>query len=1005
MALFSPAFSRRDTLRRRLVLFSLALTLALLALVGAGVRSQFESDRTVALGQLQAQRQTAQRQLTDYLSRVQFQLTELERLAGDFLEPDPRHATQVCAEFLQLHPEFINIAVVDRAGLLRFSILFPVTTPPQDFSQVPGLLEILQSRDYRIGNAVRGMITGRWGCVAAKPLARQPELILTAPIDLHILSRQFFFAPDSPGLIVSVADRNDTIMLSSLTPTTRIGQKRPSARLVTQRLAAGRSTGEFVDVNGVPRTYAAGLLPATDWVVVVALPTAEIYRDAWRNLWRTLGAVSLVLAFCVLFVWRFTHAISRPVTALAEAARRQASGQIEATAPETGPVEIAETARAFNHMVATHHRNKALLRESEHRYHTVIDQTGQMVYDIDLATGRITWFGAQAVQQTTGYSLSEFPVTDLAGGKGFIHPDDRAAAAERFEQCLATGEPYHVEYRFRQKDGSYRSVEDHGVFLPDQTGRPGRMLGRMSDLSASKRAQEVLRQVIDLVPHFIFAKDADGRFVLVNKAVAEARGATPEEMIGKTDADFSGVPEEARWFVAKDRIVLESGQPLHIPEEPYTDRTGRTRLLSTVKIPFRFTSDGPPTVLGVAVDITELKQAAEERQRIEKKLLETQKLESLGLLAGGIAHDFNNLLTGILGNAGLARHQAPADWPGLPVIAGIEKSALRAAELCQQMLAYSGKGHFRLQCVDLNELLRDTLPLLSLSVSKKARLHCRLAPSLPAIEVDVTQIRQVVMNLAINASEALGETPGTITLGTHRLRLDAGALAQAGLAGDLTPGEYVCLEVADDGEGMTPETQSLIFDPFFTTKFTGRGLGLAAVHGIVRGHQGGIQVTSERNRGSTFRIYLPAAAGVPGPLVAPASDSSAWRGSGRLLVIDDDASVRLVAAEIARQAGFIVDTAADGLAGLEAFQRQPEAYAAVLLDLTMPQLDGVETFRRLRQLKPGVRVVLMSGYNQSDAVNRFPGLALTGFLQKPFTVESLAAALRHAIEPSSATPG
>jgi signal transduction histidine kinase/CheY-like chemotaxis protein len=402
----------------------------------------------------------------------------------------------------------------------------------------------------------------------------------------------------------------------------------------------------------------------------------------------------------------------------------------------------------------------------------------------------------------------------------------------------------------------------------------------------------------------------------------------------------------------------------------------------------------PPRLRGLMVDITARKRAEADREAMEKKLLETQKLESLGVLAGGIAHDFNNLLTGILGHASLARLELPVGAPTGEALAQIEKAALRAADLCKQMLAYSGKGRFVVQSLDLNELVADTLELLQVSVSKKAALRTAFTRPLPAVSADATQLRQVVMNLVINASEALGDRTGTITVGTGRLQADAGYFATTQYSVALPPGDYVYLEVTDDGCGMSRETLARIFDPFFTTKFSGRGLGLAAVHGIIRGHQGAIKVYSEPGKGTAFRILLPATPGAAETLQRPAPAPALWRGEGIVLIIDDEPAVRQVLESMLELLGFTPESAADGALGVEKFGRDPARYAAVLLDLTMPQMDGEEAFRRLRQVRPDVKVLLMSGFNKQDAVHRFIGKGLAGFLQKPFEVSTFIAELR-----------
>lgn len=283
----------------------------------------------------------------------------------------------------------------------------------------------------------------------------------------------------------------------------------------------------------------------------------------------------------------------------------------------------------------------------------------------------------------------------------------------------------------------------------------------------------------------------------------------------------------------------------------------------------------------------------------------------------------------------------------------IEKTALRAAELCKQMLAYSGKGRFQLQRVDLARLVQDTTHLLQISISKKVVLKFNFAPGLPPIEADATQLRQIVMNLVINASEAIGDRSGIIALGTGLTRVDRQYLTTTYLAPELPEGDYVYLEISDNGCGMSPETKARIFDPFFTTKFTGRGLGLAAVLGIVRGHHGALKVYSEPGKGSSFKLIFPMAAGLPTYVADPLHSTQLWRGSGRILVVDDEETVRSVAARLLESLGFQVTLAEDGRAGVVAFQREPDQFRLVLMDLTMPHYDGLEAFSLMRRCAPG----------------------------------------------------
>jgi two-component system cell cycle sensor histidine kinase/response regulator CckA len=409
-----------------------------------------------------------------------------------------------------------------------------------------------------------------------------------------------------------------------------------------------------------------------------------------------------------------------------------------------------------------------------------------------------------------------------------------------------------------------------------------------------------------------------------------------------------------------------------------------------------YAADGKLTIFeGLAIDVTAQKQAEIERLALERKMLEGQKLESLGLLAGGIAHDFNNLLSSILGNANMTRLALPPGTPADAQLRAIETASLRAAELCRQMLAYAGKGRFIVEPTDLTALTEDLLPLLRISIARHATLDLRLDRDLPAVLADATQLRQIVMNLVLNAGDAIGDRGGEITLKTGRTRVTAEELAACVSGAGLPAGDYVFLEVRDTGCGMTAEVMAKIFDPFFTTKFAGRGLGLAAVLGIVRGHRGALHVASTPGVGSLFRLLLPPAPGatVPTKPAEPAT-SGRWKHAGHLLVIEDEENVRSIAVEILKTFGLTVTDAANGTEGVAVFRSNPARFDLILLDMLMPGLNGEQTLAALRAIKPEVRVLLMSGYSEGDVIRRLNGAGPLGFIAKPFTRDALERKLR-----------
>jgi PAS domain S-box-containing protein len=400
------------------------------------------------------------------------------------------------------------------------------------------------------------------------------------------------------------------------------------------------------------------------------------------------------------------------------------------------------------------------------------------------------------------------------------------------------------------------------------------------------------------------------------------------------------------------------------------------------------------------MDLVARKQAEDDRHQMELQLLHTQKLESLGILAGGIAHDFNNILAGIRGYADLVLTELAPATTIFQRVEEIRTATRRAADLTRQILTYAGKGPFRPEALDVSHVVGDMRRMLEVAVSKKATLDYDLAAELPATQADASQIRQVLMNLVANASEALGENAGRISITTRAVKSDADIKVDSVFGLRLPAGQYVALEVTDNGSGMEEASLRRIFDPFFTTKFAGRGLGLATVQGIVRSHHGAVLVSSRPGRGSTFCVLLPATEGVraPGPVTPAASaEHPARQGSGTVLVVDDEESVRKSTEAMLVCRGFDVLTAGDGEEALDMFRRNRERIVCVLLDLTMPKMSGAEVLAELRRMAPEVRVILTSGYPEEETMRRVAGQRVLGFVQKPSPIDEMIVRLQKSL--------
>ncbi|MBW2703670.1 MAG: response regulator [Deltaproteobacteria bacterium] len=518
----------------------------------------------------------------------------------------------------------------------------------------------------------------------------------------------------------------------------------------------------------------------------------------------------------------------------------------------------------------------------------------------------------------------------------------------------------------------------------------------------TERALQVSRDryqaLMEMSPDGIIASDLEGKINFVNRRTLDLLGfGVVEEMLSVYErVQDINIPEERSRLEEALRKVAESGAILRQECRVKTQDEHLLELEFSIAL-LRDEQGEPSGTICMARDISLRRRMESERRDLEAQVQHAQKLESLGLLAGGIAHDFNNLLSGVLGHASLARLDVSEDSPMAERLEKIEMAAKRAAKLTHEMLAYAGRGRFVIEDVDIEQLVNDMAELLQVSVSKKVQLTRSFEAGLPRVRGDTGQIQQVIMNLITNASEALGSTPGAIRLAAHRCRLEKDEVAHAGGREHVPSGKYICLEVEDEGEGMDEQTLSRMFEPFFSTKFTGRGLGLAAVQGIIRSHGGGISVDSRPGDGTRIRVYWPMAVH---SRVDEVESSNLGREAlarlipqGGVLVVDDESLVRDVVAGALRRFGFEVWTAVDGLDGLRVFEQHTDRIAVVVLDMTMPRMDGHEVFAALRSKRIDLPILLISGYHEDDALEALLKEPWTGFLPKPFVPDDLLNAL------------
>ena len=545
---------------------------------------------------------------------------------------------------------------------------------------------------------------------------------------------------------------------------------------------------------------------------------------------------------------------------------------------------------------------------------------------------------------------------------------DRTAEVESLNQGLED----RVEQRTHQLAAANQNLQTE-------------VLDRKAAEAELAKQRSFLRQVIDLNPNFIFAKDRDGRFTLVNQALADAFGTSVADLLGKTDNDLTPQTEEIDHFRNDDLEVFNTLREKFIPEETITNQQGEVLWLQTVKRPI-LSDDGTATqILGIATDITARKKTEEALSRSEEQLRQAQKMEAVGKLAGGVAHDFNNLLTAIIGHSEMCLRRLTREDGLYPHVEQIQKAGDRAAGLTRQLLAFSRKQILQPKVIDLNSIVGDLSLMLQRLIGEDIDLMMRLAPNVGKVKADPNQVEQVLMNLAVNARDAM-PNGGKLTIETSNVYLsDEFASDHVTVAS----GHYVMLAVSDSGVGMDAATKARIFEPFFTTKEVGKGtgLGLSTVYGIVKQSGGSIWVYSELGSGTTFKIYLP--------LVADQVEQVETRrqailkGEGTILLVEDEDVVREMVAETLKDCGYMVLIAGNGPAALDLSDEFSGEIKLMLTDVVMPQMSGRQLTEKLSPKRPSMKVLYMSGYTDDAIVHHGVLEEGTAFIGKPFSPDAL----------------
>ncbi|MFO0571564.1 MAG: PAS domain S-box protein [Polyangiaceae bacterium] len=628
------------------------------------------------------------------------------------------------------------------------------------------------------------------------------------------------------------------------------------------------------------------------------------------------------------------------------------------------------------------------LRAFAERYRPILEDGPVGVFEVQ-RNGIIRYVNP-ALARTAGYaSTQEMVGRDI--NQHYVDPEQRR--------------------RLWQEVATHGSVTGFPVTLTTQSGEERRLILAMSvegefargvcvdvtQLHLKEReleaALELNRRIFEAIPGGVVHVRKDGSIAMANSEAVRVLGLAYDELTRRYTADFEAV------------TIHEDGSPCSNEHYPVTQalRSGKAQPPHTIGVRradgetswavFRAVpvmEPGTEEVAGAVVTFIDIS----ERKRAERALQQAQKLESLGLLAGGVAHDFNNLLAAILGNAGLIRMRLGGAHRVAENLDALESAVQRAADLTRQMLAYAGHGRVEPRATDVNAVVNDVTGLISSVISKKAELCLELDEHLPAVQADRSQLDQVLMNLVLNASDALGSLGGRIRIRTSLVELSTEDLARSYVDDELDAGSYVLLEVSDTGVGMDAKTRARVFDPFYSTKATGRGLGLAATLGIVRSHMGALNLQSSPGKGTTFSVYLPAS--TESAEAQPDKSEMSEPRLGTVLVIDDEDALRITTCRLLEQLGYSTLSASGGRSGLAMLEAHRDEVAVVLLDLTMPDVSGADILTDLLRIAPACRVVIASGYSEEDVARLLAGLPHGGFLQKPYTPTELGNAIEGA---------
>ena len=795
----------------------------------------------------------------------------------------------------------------------------------------------------------------------------------------------------------------------------------PSGLLVIDgpRFARFSHEGEIYHAMFTPFSTAASA--QWPWIIGVFLPEKDYLGAIKSNRQFNILVTAAISLFATVIAFMLARGVVNPIALLGKASRQMKLGQ-SAPLPQIRSVysEIQQTADAFIEM-------KTAVERSRRKYEGIFNNIQDVYYESSM-NGTLIEI-SPSIEKISRYRREE-----LIGKKVLPIYFDPGQRQDLIGELRTKGRINDHEVVLKDKDGRNRHCAMNSIMLYTRSGKPYRTIGSLRDISDRKKAEEQLlqyknqlealvrertqelrkandglngqierrretekqlraseekyRTILDAIEEAYFEIDDRGRLAFVNDAACRIMGYDSPTLLNMHFRHFS-VHAATREIIQAFGGMVRSGDALRTFTYPVVTRSGKHKILDLSAAPIMDASGAMAGFRGLARDVTAKIIAQEEKEKLQNQLNHAQRMEAVGTLAGGIAHDFNNLLMGIMGNASLMGNKIDDDSSLSSHLRAIEQCVESGATLTRQLLGYARGGKYQVTTVNLNETLKRTAEMFG-RTRKEIQIHTRCQEDLWPVDADQGQIDQVLMNLYLNAWQAMSQNM-TLELGSANVMLDVTASAPYGLR----PGRYVSISVRDYGKGIAPGIIKRIFEPFFTTKKMGRGtgLGLASAFGIIKNHDGIIDVKSQVGRGSTFTIYLPASAEISQNL--PSSPAALPQGgSGTLLVVDDEVYILKALEGILNDLGYHVLTAANGHQAIDTFKQSVETIDGVLLDMVMPDMSGRQVLAALRTIRPDVRVILSSGYSLSGLGEDDPNKVADGFIQKPYRIERLAAVLR-----------